>query len=173
LEASVFEAQFQNAVPQAQIEGVICFVIMEPISSEEVRAEVYRFWNVLSSKSKDKFEGMYFPSAVVFSSTARQTEPGRLMLARRVRQFFVPAISIRAEVGAINVQLVGTNVAIAAYVYRFRSAQTESDGTKVNRETPFGRATQIFQRDEGGALRIIHEHMSSSTAPTVERIPPG
>lgn len=152
---------------------MIFFVVVEPISSEEVRAEVARFWNVFSSKSKDQFEEMYFPAAIVFSSTARHTEPGRLMLARRVRQFFGPGISVRVELGSIGVQLVGKNVAIATYIYRFRSTRTESDGTQVNRETPFGRATQIFQRDESGSLRIIHEHMSSSTAPTVERIPSG
>ncbi|HEV3317892.1 MAG TPA: hypothetical protein VG488_13020 [Candidatus Angelobacter sp.] len=146
--------------------------IMERISPEEVRAEVSRFWNVFSSKSKEKFDEMYFPAATVFSSTARHTEPGRLMVARRLRQFFGPAISLRAEIGSIGVQLVGTNVAVATYVYRFRSTKIESDGTQVNRETPFGRATQIFQRDENGVLRIIHEHMSSSTPPTIERIPP-
>ena len=146
---------------------------MEPISAEEVRAEVSRFWNVFSNKSKDKFEEMYFPSATVFSSTAQHTEPGRLMVARRLRQFFGPAISLRAEIGSIGVQLVGSNVAIATYIYRSRSTRIESDGTQVNQETPFGRATQIFQRDESGILRIIHEHMSSSTPPTVERIPPG
>jgi len=94
------------------------------------------------------------------------------MVARRLRQFFGPAISLRAEIGSIGVQVVGTNVAIATYIYRFRSTKTEGDGTQVNRETPYGRATQIFQRDDSGMLRIIHEHMSSSTAPTVERIPP-
>jgi ketosteroid isomerase-like protein len=146
---------------------------MERISPEEVRAEVSRFWNVFSTKSKDEFEKMYFPSATVFSSTAQHTEPGRLMVARRERQFFGPAMSLRAEIGSISVQLVGTNVAIATYIYRFRSTEIERDGTQVNRETPFSRATQIFQRDEDGVLRIIHEHISSSTPPTVEKIPPG
>ena len=110
---------------------MIFFVVMEPISPEEVRAEVSRFWNVFSSKLKDKFEEMYFPSATVFSSTAQHTEPGRLMVARRLRQFFAPAISLRAEIGSIGVQLVGTNVAIATYIYRFRSTRVESDGTTI------------------------------------------
>jgi ketosteroid isomerase-like protein len=145
---------------------------MERISPEEVRAEVSKFWNIFSSKSKEKFDEMYFPAATVFSSTAQHTEPGRLMVARRLRQFFGPAISLRAEVGAVDVQLVGANVAIATYIFRFRSTKTESDGTQIKRETPFGRATQIFQRDENGALRIIHEHMSSATPPTVEKIAP-
>ncbi len=153
--------------------GMIFFVIVEPISTEEVRAEVSRFWNVFASKSGDQFEQMYFPSSIVFSSTAQHTEPGRLMLARRQRQFFGPGISVRVELGSIGVQLVGKNTAIASYIYRFRSTRTESDGAQVLRETPFGRATQVFQRDESGSLRIIHEHMSSSTAPTIEIIPPG
>jgi ketosteroid isomerase-like protein len=145
---------------------------MERISLEEVRAEVSRFWNVFSSKSRDKFNEMYFPSATVFSSTGPHVEPGRLMVARRLRQFFGPTMSLRAEIGEIGVQVLGTNVAIATYIYRFRSTTVESDGTQVNRETPYGRATQIFQRDENGVLRIVHEHMSSSTPPTVEKIPP-
>ena len=67
---------------------------MERISPEEVRAEVSRFWNVFSSKSKEKFDEMYFPAATVFSSTARHTEPGRLMVARRLRQFFGPVVEL-------------------------------------------------------------------------------
>jgi hypothetical protein len=33
----------------------------------------------------------------------------------------------------------------------------------------FGRATQIFQMDQKGSLRIVHEHLSSATNPEVEK----
>jgi hypothetical protein len=36
---------------------------MEPISADQVRQRVQRFWNVLSRKAKAEFEAMYLPSA--------------------------------------------------------------------------------------------------------------
>jgi ketosteroid isomerase-like protein len=69
-------------------------------------------------------------------------------------------------VSTIDVQIVGPDVAIAAYTYGFHMHKIRADGTTVQLDTPFGRATQVFQRDEAGALRIVHEHLSA-TAPTV------
>jgi hypothetical protein len=36
---------------------------------------------------------------------------------------------------------------------------------------PFGRATQIFQLDEQGAFRIIHEHLSSAEPVAPKELP--
>jgi ketosteroid isomerase-like protein len=145
---------------------------MRSISQEEVRAAVANFWKVFSGKSKSEFEELYFPSSTVFSSTAPRTEPGRLMVARRARQFFDSQVSVRADLGTIEVQSLSTNVAIATYVYAVHVTTTNRDKTRTRRTAPFSRATQIFQRDDTGKLRIIHEHMSSATAPTVETLGP-
>jgi ketosteroid isomerase-like protein len=143
---------------------------METISAEEVQIAVRRFWTIFRDKTKDKFEAMYFPEATVFSSTAPRTEPGRLMVMRRMRRFFDLPISFNVDLGAIEVQIVGNRTAIATYVYMSQATETNHDGSRTRRTTPFARATQIFQRDEHGALRIIHEHFSSAVPPTVETL---
>ena|SRR5260221_14511656 len=143
---------------------------METISPEEVRTVVRRFWTIFGGKAKDKFEEMYFPGATVFSSTAPRTEPGRLMVARRMRKFFDLPISFNTNLDTIEVQIVGDRTAIATYVYIFQATEKNRDGSRTRRTTPFARATQVFQRDEDGTLRIIHEHLSSATPPTVETL---
>lgn len=143
---------------------------METISPEEVRTAVRRYWTIFGDKAKDKFEETYFPEAIVFSSTAPRTEPGRLMLMRRTRKFFDLPTSFKINLGAIEVQIVGDHTAIATYVYMSQVTQTNRDGSRTRRTTPFARATQIFQRDGDGTLRIMHEHLSSAVPPTVETL---
>src|ERR1700694_25610 len=130
------------------------------ISPEQVRAEVQKFWNALTRKSKDEIEQMYFPAALVFSSMVPRTEPARLTVMRRVRQFFGPKSTLHADVGAIDVQLEG-DTAFASYSFNFQGTQVKADGSSVNHEIPVGRGTQVFQFDENGKLRILHEHFSS------------
>jgi ketosteroid isomerase-like protein len=144
--------------------------VPERISPEDVRAAVRRFWTILCGKSKEKFAEMYLPSASVFSSTASRTEPGRLMVARRIRKFFDSSTSLNAELGTIEVQILGENTAIATYVHAIQATETRSDGSHSRSTTPFARATHIFQRDEHGDLRIVHEHLSSATAPIIETV---
>jgi ketosteroid isomerase-like protein len=131
------------------------------IRAEEVHAQVRQFWDALSKKSKERFASMYSSEATIMSSTARRPEMVRLMLARRMRQFFDPAISMKVEVGAVQVQIVGATTAIATYPYALHSTTTNRDGSQTSRDTPHARATQIFQRQEGGGLHIVHEHLSS------------
>src|SRR5205807_3332186 len=96
----------------------------ERISPEEVRTAVRGFWAILCGKSKEKFAEMYLPGASVFSSTGSRTEPGRLMLARRMRKIFDSSTSLNAELGAVEVQILGDNTAIASYVYAFHATET-------------------------------------------------
>jgi ketosteroid isomerase-like protein len=101
--------------------------------------------------------------------TAMRSESAKLMAVRRSRQLPGSASASRAEVGSIDVQIVGLDVAIAAYTYSFNTHKIRADGTKVRLTTTFGRATQIFQRSEDSALRIVHEHLSAAAAPAVEK----
>jgi ketosteroid isomerase-like protein len=64
---------------------------------------------------------------------------------------------------------VGPDVAIAAYTYSFNTQKILGNGGKVQINTSFGRATQIFQRGEDGALRIVHEHLSAAAPPATEK----
>jgi ketosteroid isomerase-like protein len=139
------------------------------ISSAEVRAEVQKFWNILCGRLKERLEDMYSPSAIVFTGKAKRSERGALTAVRRMRQFVGGDWTTSAELDPIEVQIAGPDVAIASYTYRFHSSKTGKDGRREQRNTLFGRSTQIFQRDDRGALRIVHEHLSSAAPPAIEK----
>jgi ketosteroid isomerase-like protein len=141
---------------------------MKKISSEDVRKEVQRFWAILSGNLADKLEKMHSPTAIVFTGKAKRSESAKLMAVRKSRQLPGPAHSSRAEVGSMDVQIVGPDVAIAAYTYSFNTQKVLAKGSKVQINTLFGRATQIFQCGEDGVLRIVHEHLSAAAPPAVE-----
>lgn len=138
---------------------------MDKISPEEVRKEVHRFWAILSGKTPDKLEEMYSPGGIVFSGKAKRSEAARLTAVRRSRQIPGTAANSKAEVASIEVQIVGPDIAIAAYTYSFSTQKIQPDGTKIQLNTPFGRATQVFRRTEKGALQIVHEHLSAAAPP--------
>ncbi|HKV05552.1 MAG TPA: hypothetical protein VJO53_10650 [Candidatus Acidoferrales bacterium] len=135
---------------------------MSNLSADEVRAEVKKFWDAFSRKAKSRFEEMYLPSATVFAADARRMEPARLMLVRRERELFGPTSLVAAKLGSIDVQVLGPDLAIASYAFHFSMTRTYASGKRYQMEVPMGRATQAFQRDPKGVLRIIHEHMSSA-----------
>ena len=139
------------------------------ITSAEVRAEVQKFWNILCGRSKERLEDLYLASAVVFTGKAKRSERGALTAVRRMRQFVGGDWTTSAELDPIEVQIAGRDVAIASYTYRFHSSKTNKDGSREQRNTLYGRSTQIFQRDERGTLRIVHEHLSSAAPPAVEK----
>jgi len=142
---------------------------MKKISSEDVSNEVHRFWAILSGNLQVKLEEMYSPTAIVFTGKAKRSESAKLMAVRRSRHLPGSALSSRAEVGSIDVQIVGLDVAIAAYTYSFNTKKILADGGKVQINTSFGRATHIFQRGEDGVLRIVHEHLSAAAPPAMEK----
>jgi ketosteroid isomerase-like protein len=139
------------------------------ISPDEIRAEVQKFWSILSGKSKDKLEDLYSPTAIVFTGKAKQSERGPLAAIRRMRQSSGPDSTSTAELDPIEVQIAGPDVAVASYTYRFHSTKTNKDGSRTARNTLYGRSTQIFQRNDRGALKIVHEHLSSAAPPAVEK----
>lgn len=133
-----------------------------PISPEEVRTEVKKFWDFFSRKSKSRFEEMYLPSATVFAADSRRIEPARLMLLRRERELFGPSSLVAAKLGTIDVQLLGPDLAVASYPLHWSITRAFASQKRVQVDMPYVRATQAFQRDDKGILRIIHEHMSSA-----------
>ncbi|MGA8985008.1 MAG: hypothetical protein WB470_20205 [Candidatus Acidiferrales bacterium] len=142
---------------------------MKKISSEDVRKEVHRFWAILSGNLADKLEEMYSPTAIVFTGKAKRSESAKLMAVRRSRQLPGPALASKAEVGSIDVQIVDPDVAIAAYTYSFNTQKLLANGSKMQINTTFGRATQVFQCGMDGALRMVHEHLSAAAPPAMEK----
>lgn len=146
--------------------------MMSNISSDDVQAEVKKFWDFLSRKLKSQFAEMYLSSATVFAADARRVEPARLMLVRRERELLGPASFVAAKLGSIDVQPFGADLAIASYPFHLSITRTHASGKRYQSEVPCGRATQVFQRDEKGVLRIIHEHMSSAEPVSSKELPP-
>jgi hypothetical protein len=146
--------------------------MMGSISPDQVRAEIQNFWQIMCGKSPAKLEELYFPAALLLTGKARKPEAANLALARRVRQITEAGADSTVELGPVEVQTPQAGVAIATYTYKFNHQRPNEQGGLETRRTLFGRATQIFQRDERGTLRIIHEHLSAATNPEVERSNP-
>jgi hypothetical protein len=144
---------------------------MEKPSTDEVRALVQKFWKFFVQKSKSPFEELYSSSATVFAADARRGESARLMLVRRTRELFGPASAVEAKLGSIDVQLLRDDLAVASYAFHFTVTRSLPNGKRVRIDVPIGRATQVFQRDVGGILKIIHEHMSTGEPVSPEELP--
>src|SRR5258708_4731335 len=134
---------------------------MPTISPEQVGAKVQAFWNAFCNRSGHLLEPMYFPSAIVFGTSTRRSEPAQLMLPRVIRKFGNRQSSMTAEPGPIDVQVAG-DIAVASYPYHFHLFKTKSDGSRLDLDVPYSRGTQVFQADQNGALRILHEHLSAA-----------
>jgi ketosteroid isomerase-like protein len=138
------------------------------LTPEDVRAEVVRFWNIFTAKAPELLEEFYAPDATVFASTGSRTEPGRLAVARRRREYFDRQTSVRVQVGNIEVQTIDNVAAVASYTFRFDAIRVSGSGGKASDEhLENGRATQLFILDAEGKLRILHEHLSSPVNPAV------
>ncbi len=141
------------------------------LTPEEVRAEVTKYWNALNSKALDRFEEFYAAEATVFGSMTSRTEPGRLVVARRRREYFHPRTKLQARTGKIDVFMLGDQVAIASYSFEFHALQIMlPSGKYVDEHLIHGRATQVLARDTDGAIRVFHEHLSAP-APMPAAIP--
>lgn len=150
----------------------LCYAtdVMEGITQDDVRAEVNRFWAIMSKKVKDKLKDMYSPTAIVFTGKGRRSESAQLIAVRRSRQLGAAGTTSRVELHPIDVQIAGPDVAIAAYTYSYHTDKMGADGTQVQIKTLLGRATQIFQRDGAGKPRIVHEHLSTIAPPEVRKV---
>ena len=145
---------------------------MEAVTQEQIRRKVQEFWDAFTGQAKDTFQGLYSPTASCFAADGRRSEPARLMWVRREREFFGPKSSVGAKLGVVTVQVLAPALAVASYPFHFSIVRILPNGSRVEVEVPFGRATQVFSRDENGKLLIIHEHLSSAE-PVTPKEPPG
>jgi len=130
------------------------------IKTDQVRAEVERFWSAFSSKSAEIIESFYLPESTVFSSVSSRAEPGRLAATRRKREYFHPQSRIRVQLGKIEVQEIGEQAAVASYTFEFHASRVMGAmGKDVEEDIHNGRATQVFV-ETNGRMCILHEHFS-------------
>lgn len=131
------------------------------ITSEQVKGAVRRFWDVFTSKSAEALAELYAHESSVFGSQSTRSEPGRLAAARRNREYFHSHSVLKASTGDIEVMLLGDGAAVASYTFKFHATKVASIlGKAAEENIERGRATQVFALDPGGALRIVHEHLS-------------
>jgi ketosteroid isomerase-like protein len=140
---------------------------MASISPERVRKEVERFWQIMCGKSSARLEDLYAPDALVISGRARKPEAANLAMARRARRIKEAGAEATVELGLVEVQIAEPGVAIASYTYKFQQSRMSADGGREERQL-LGRATQLFQLDSRGILRIVHEHLSAAGTAKVE-----
>ena len=145
---------------------------MSSLSPDQVRAQIDEFWQIMCGKSKGSLEELYSSAALLLTGKARKPETTTTALARRTRQIAAPGAHAEVELGLVEIELPAPSVAIASYTYRFRYTRS-GEGSLQQRQTMFGRATQIFHLDESGALRIVHEHLSAATNPEGPKTPNG
>lgn len=143
--------------------------MMGSISPDQVRAEIQKFWQIMCGKSTATLVELYSPAALLLTGKAKKPEAANLALARRVRQIAEAGADSTVELGPVEIQTLEAGVAIATYTYKFNHKRPNERGGLETRRTLFGRATQIFQLDEHGALRIVHEHLSAATNPEIEK----
>jgi hypothetical protein len=106
------------------------------ISPEEIRAEVRKLWDFFCRKSKIQFAEMYLPSATVFAVDSRRMDLARLMLVRREREFFGPASSVAVKLGLIDVQQLGSDLAVASYPFHLSITRELPGGRRYHAEVP-------------------------------------
>ncbi len=131
------------------------------IIPEEVKQEIQRFWKAFSEKQA--LEQFYTLDARVFGSMATRVELGRLAAIRREREYFHPETVIDVRITSpIDVWIHG-EVAVATYSYEFHTRRARIGlGKTADEDINNGRVTHVLVREEDGALRIFHEHVSQA-----------
>ena len=132
------------------------------LTTDEVQAEVRRFWSAFAGKSPEGLKGFYAGESSVFGSSSTRAEPGSLAAARRQREYFTPQTTMKVQLGTIEVVMLGEGSAVASYTFQFHATKVANLlGKGQDEDIRQGRATQVFIRDAEGKLRILHEHLSS------------
>lgn len=135
------------------------------LSSAEVEDAVRAFWELFAAKKQEQWQRFYADVATIFATASKRPEPARLVVLRRQREYLSSAAKIRIEVGRIEVEILGPSCAVAAYLMRLHAEQIAKAAAVGHRESEEhlenARVTQVFVRNEEGALRIVHEHISA------------
>jgi len=139
-------------------------IAIHPLSRQEVEAAVKSYWTISTSRQAEKQAACYDDNAWIFTSSSRRLEPARLVLMRRHREYMMGSTRLQAEIGRIEVDLTGPNVAVAAYTMQFDAQRKPVFGggpAKAQEEhLKNARVTHVFVRDPDGVLKIVHEHIS-------------
>lgn len=134
------------------------------LSKADVESAVRGYWRALSAKEAVQQQNFYDDHAGIFATDSNRLERARIVLLRRQREYLSAATKTAVQVGEIEVELIGPHHAVAAYTIQLDAkhiARDLSSGTSTAEEhLENARVTHVFQRQNDGALRIVHEHIS-------------
>lgn len=138
------------------------------LSESEVEAAVRRFWELFAAKKTEQWQTCYSDVATVFGTASKRPEPARLVVLRRQREYLSSATKMRINVGRVDVEVIGPDCAVAAYLLHLDAEQIAKASAAGQREQEEhlenARVTHVFQRHSNGSLLIVHEHISAATA---------
>jgi len=133
---------------------------MSKITPGMVERQIQKYWSSFCSKSIEELPRFYASAAVVFGPSAERAESGPVATMRRIREYMHPAAAMTVNLGRIEVQQLGENIAIASYPYSFIARNIVEDfRDPADQILEHARATQVFELRDG-TLEIVHEHMS-------------
>jgi ketosteroid isomerase-like protein len=133
------------------------------ITAPQIESAVHRYWDVLMKKAAGEMAKFYSYDSTVFNPFSQRAEPGRVSATRKEREYFTANTTFRAEVtGAIEVQMLADNIAVATYTFRWQASNMEQEvlGKRFDKAVRDGRATQVFKLSAEGELHIVNEHLS-------------
>jgi ketosteroid isomerase-like protein len=136
---------------------------MLPPTTTDVEEAIQRYWAVSAAKDPQQQQKFYANRAIVFTSSSKKADSARLVSMQRQREYLGKNTKLRIQVADIEVLPLGTNAAIAAYTLEFHAEQIPVQGMVSKRPEEHlsnARVTQVFERDEFGELKIVHEHIS-------------
>ncbi|MGE5324695.1 MAG: nuclear transport factor 2 family protein [Actinomycetota bacterium] len=127
-----------------------------------------RFWELFAAKKTEQWQTCYSDVATVFGTASKRPEPARLVVLRRQREYLSSATKMRINVGRVDVEVIGPDCAVAAYLLHLDAEQIAKASAAGQREQEEhlenARVTHVFQRHSNGSLLIVHEHISAATA---------
>ena len=117
-----------------------------------------RFWELFAHKKTHEWQRFYADSAVVFGTGSTRPEPARLVVLRRQREYLASSARMTIDVGRIDVELLGRDCAIAAYLLHLHAeqiAKLSASGSKESEEhLQNARVTHVFHRHEDGGIGL-------------------
>jgi ketosteroid isomerase-like protein len=135
------------------------------LTAVEVESAVRDYWKTFAAKKSQLWQSYYADIALVFGTASKRPEPARLIVLRRQREYLSSGAKIQVEVGNIDVEILGPNCAVAAYILKMHAelvAKLSASGHKdLEEHLENARVTHVFMRYEDGSMRIVHEHISS------------
>lgn len=136
---------------------------MFPLTTQEVEAAVQQYWSACAAKDAEQQQAFYARCAMVFTSSSKRIERACIVSMQRQREYLAKSTKLRVRVANVEVLQLGDNAAVAFYTLQLHAQQIPIEGSMNQRRDEHlagARVTHVFERDGGGELKIVHEHIS-------------